>query len=273
VDPRPVEDGDHAVVSLESLAGLQGAPIQQDELMLHIGDPDTLEDFTRNLRGMLPGEQKEFEVAYPEDYGQLRLAGKTIRFRTRLKGIRRKELPEINDEFARDLGDYQDLTELREAVRRTLFLEKQFAAQQQAKDALIAQLIELHDFPVPEAFVERQIELQVERSLHELAAQGLDPRSVKLDWEHIRRSQHDKAVRDVKASILINRVADAESILATTEEVDREVQRIAKQEREPVAAVRLRLEKEDGLWRIASRIRTEKTLNFLFEHARKTAQT
>jgi trigger factor len=272
VDPRPVEDGDHAVLSLESLAGVEGPPIQQDELMLHIGDPDTLEGFNRNLRGMIPGEQKEFEVTYPEDYGQVRLAGKTVRFRARLKGIRRKELPEINDEFARDLGDYQNLEELREAVRKTLFLEKQFAAQQLAKDALIGKLIELHDFPVPEAFVERQIELQVERRLQSLAAQGVDPRSLKLDWEQIRRSQRDKAVRDVKASILVNRVADAESIMATTEEVDREVLRIAKQERELVAAVRSRLEKEDGLWRIASRIRTDKTLNFLFEHARKTAE-
>jgi trigger factor len=272
VDPRPVEDGDHAVLGLESLAGVEGPAIQQDELMLHIGDPDTLEDFSRNLRSMLPGEQKEFEVSYPEDFGQARLAGRTVRFRARLKGIRRKELPEINDEFARDLGDYQNLGELREAVRNTLFLEKQFAAQQRAKDALIGRLIELHDFPVPEAFVERQIEQQVERYLHSLAEEGVDPRSVKLDWQQVRRSQRDKAIRDVKASILINRVADAESIMATTEEVDREVQRIARHDREPVAAVRLRLEKEDGLWRIASRIRTEKTLNFLFEHARKTAE-
>jgi len=271
-DPRPVEDGDYAVLSLKSLAGVAGPPIDQDELMLHIGDPETLEGFSENLRGMVPGEEKEFELSYPEDYGQARLAGKTIRFRAGLKGIRRKELPELNDEFARDLGDYDSLDQVREAVRKSLFLERQYVAQRKAKEALVDRLVELHEFPVPEAFIERQIELQVERHLRDLAAEGVDPRSLKIDWEKVRESQRGRAIHDVKASLLVDRIATAESILATMEEVDREVQRIAKQEREPVAATRQRLEKEDGLRRIASQIRTEKILNFLFEHARKTAQ-
>lgn len=272
VDPRPVEDGDHAVLSLKSLAGVAGPPIDQDELMLHIGDPETLEAFSENLRGMVPGEEKEFELRYPEDYGQARLAGKTIRFHAGLKGIRRKELPELNDEFARDLGDYDSLDEVREAVRKSLFLERQYVAQRKAKEALVDRLVELHEFPVPEAFIERQIELQVERHLRDLAAEGVDPRSLKIDWEKVRESRRGRAIHEVKASLLVDRIATAESILATMEEVDREVQRIAKQEREPVAATRQRLEKEDGLRRIASQIRTEKTLSFLFEHARKTAE-
>lgn len=272
VDPRPVQDGDHAVLSLKSRAGVTGPPIDQDELMLHIGGPETLEAFSENLRGMVPGEEQEFELTYPEDYGQARLAGKTVRFRALLKGIRRKELPELNDEFARDLGDYDSLDQVREALRRSLFLERQYVAQHKAKQALVDRLVELHEFPVPEAFIERQIELQVERQLRELASEGVDPRSLKIDWEKVRASQRARAIHEVKASLLVDRIATAENILATIEEVDREVQRLAKQQREPVAATRQRLEKEDGLRRIASQIRTEKTLNFLFEHARKTAQ-
>jgi len=271
VDPRPVEKGDYAVVSLESLAGVEGQPIRQDEVVLEAGGQDTLADFSANLLRMTPGEEKEFDVRYPEDYGQPKLAGKTVRFRAGLKVIRRKELPEINDEFARDLGDYQNLDELKEAVRRALFVERQFMAEQEAKNRIIESLVEQHEFPVPEAFIDRQIENQVERQLTALAAEGVDPRSIKLDWEKVKATQRDKAVREVKASLLVNKVADAENIWPTQEEVDREVQRIARQEREPVAATRKRLEKEDGLRRIASRIRTDKTLSFLFEHARKTS--
>jgi trigger factor len=271
VDPRAVESGDYAVLSLESVAGVTGAPIKQDELTLHVGGEDTLSDFSDNLLGMLPGDEKEFDVRYPEDYGQAKLAGKTLRFHATLKGIRRKELPELNDEFARDLGDFQNLEELRETVRKSLFTERQFLAQQEAKGKIVDVLVERHEFPVPEAFIERQIESEVEHRLQMLAAEGVDPRSVKLDWEKLKESHRDRAIHDVKASLLVNRIADTEQIYATQDEVDHEVQRIARQDREPAAAVRKRLEQEDGLRRIANRIRTEKTLNFLFEHARKEA--
>lgn len=271
VDPRPLADGDYAVLALESLAGVT-PPVQQDEVSLHVGGEDTLPGFSDNLRGMSPGEEKEFDVTYPEDFGQPKLAGKTIRFRARVKGVRRKELPEVNDEFAQDLGDFVNVEELREAVRKSLFLERQFIAQQEAQNKLVEKLVDLHDFPVPDAFVDRQIELQVERHLQGLAAEGVDPRTVRIDWDRIRPSQRDRAVREVKASLLLNKIAEREGIYATNEEVDREVQRIAKQAREPVAATRMRLQKEDGLRRIASRIRTDKTLNFLFEHATKVAE-
>jgi len=272
VDPRPIAAGDHAVVALESVSGITGPPIKQDELTLHIGGEDTLPGFSEALTGLSPGDEKEFDVTYPEDYAQPRLAGKTVRFRARVKGIRRKELPEVNDEFARDLGDYQNLDELREAVRKAIFAERQYVAQEEAKNKLVDALVDAHDFPVPEAYIERQIEAQVERRLQLLAAEGVDPRSVRLDWQKLKESQRDKAIREVKATLLLHKIADAEDIHATQDEVDREVQRIARQSREPVAAVRMRLEKEGALGRIAARIRTEKTLSFLFDHARKTAE-
>jgi trigger factor len=271
VDPRPVEDGDYAVVSLESLSGLSGEPIKQDEVMLHVGAEETVAAFTENLRGMTPGEEKEIDVAYAEDYAQERLAGKTVKFRAALKVIRRKELPELNDDFAKDLGDFQNLEELREAVRKNIFAEREYEAQRNAKDAIVDKLVDAHEFPVPEAYLDRQIEINVETYLRAAAAQGVDPRKMNLDWAKIKEAQKGKATRDVRASLILDKVADREAIMATNEDVDREVQRYARQEREPVAAVRMKLEKDGSLGRIASRIRTEKTLNFLFEHARKTA--
>ena len=272
VDPRPIAEGDYAVVALESVSGIAGPAVKQDELTLHIGGEETLPGFGENLTGMSPGEEKEFDVTYPEDYGQAKLAGKTVRFHALVKGIRRKELPEPNDDFARDLGDYQNMDEVREAIRKAIFAERQFFAQQEAKNKLVDALVDSHEFPVPEAYIERQIEMQVERQLQMLAAEGVDPRSIKLDWEKLKESQRDKAIREVKGSLLVHKVADAEDIHATQDEVDREVQRLARQSREPVAAVRMRLEKEGALGRIASRIRTDKTLGFLFDHARKTAE-
>jgi trigger factor len=269
VDPRPVADGDFAVVRLESIAGVEGKPIRQEEMMLHVGDPDTLADFTENLRGMQPGEEKEFDVTYPEDYGEERLAGRTVRFRVFLKAIRRKELPELNDEFARDLGDYQNLAELREAVRTWIRTERELVAQQKAKNELIDKLVDMHDFPVPEVFVERQMEANVEQRVRELVAHGVDPRNIKLDWDKVRAAQGERARRDVKASMILEKIADREAIETTMDELDREIQRIARQQREPVPAVRKRLEQEGQLRRIASRIRIEKTVNFLFEQARK----
>lgn len=271
VDPRPVEKGDYAVISLHSTAGVQ-PPMSQDELTVEVGGEDTLAGFTDGLLGMTPGEDKDVEVAYPEDYGNARLAGKTATFHIHLKAIRRKELPELDDEFARDVGDYQNLEELRQAVRNAIFAERQYVAQQEAKNKLVETLVDMHDFPVPEAYVERQIENLVERHLHSLAAEGVDPSKVKLDWAKIKASQRDRAIREVKASLLLQRISERENLYATEEEVDREVARIARQEREPVAATRIRLEKEQALGRIASRIRTEKTLSYLFEHARKVAQ-
>ena len=271
VDPRPIEKGDHAVVSLLSLSGVDGEPVKSDEMVLEIGGSDTFDAFTENLQGASPGDEKEFDVTYPEDYGSPRLAGKTIRFHAKVKGIRRKELPELDDAFAKDLGDYLNLDELRDAVRKALFAQREREAQAAAKNAIVDKLVASHEFAVPGVLVDRQIQNRVEQSVRALASEGVDPTKLNLDWEKIRESQREKAVHEVKASLILSRVASVESIGVTREEVDREVERIARQQREMVAAVQKRFEKDGTLNRIASHIQSEKTLNFLFEHARKTA--
>ena len=272
IDPRPLEDGDFAVLGLESLYGVEGEPIRQEEMVLEIGGSETVGDFSENLRGLSPGEEKEFTVTYPENHGAERLAGKTVTFHATVKGLRKKDLPELNDEFAQDLGDYRNVDELREAIRKSIFAQRQFEAQEEAKNKIVEKLVSQHDFPVTEVFVERQIRSRVEQSLRAMAEQGLDPRKLNLDWEKVNETQRDKAVHEVKASLLLGRIAEREAIGATRDEVDREVERQARQSREPVAAVRIRFEKDGTLGKIASHIQTEKTLNFLFEHALKTVE-
>ncbi len=270
MDPRPLADGDFAVVSLESIEGIEPA-LKQEELNIEVGGKDTLEGFTENLRGMEPEEEKVFEVTYPEEFGQANLAGKTIKFYCTVKGLRRKELPEVNDEFAQDLGDYRDLGEFREAIKKSIAQQRQNAGQQEAKNKLVDLLVDKHEFPVPEVFIERQINNRLEQMARSLVDQGIDVRSLKLDWEKLKEAQRDKAVREVKASLLLSKVSELENIHATNAEVDREVERLARQQRQPVVALRPKLEKDGTLNRIASHIQTEKTLSFLFDHAKKVA--
>jgi len=271
IDPRPLVDGDFAVLALESVGGVEGEPVKQEEMVLEIGGADTFEAFTENLRGLSPGDEKDFEVAYPGSYGSARLAGKTVKFHTTVKGIRRKNLPEVNDEFAQDVGDFRGVEELREAIRKAIFAERERQAQQAAKDQIVDKLVEMHDFPVPEAFVERQIKSRVEQRLRAMVSAGMDTRGLKLDWAKVQETERPEAIREVKASMLLSRISERESIHASREEVDREVERLARQSREPVAALHIKFEKDGTLGRIASHIQTENTLTFLFKYARKTA--
>ena len=268
-DPRPLADGDYAVISLESVAGAD-TPIKSDEVVVLIAGPETLAGFTENLRSSSPGDEKEFDVTYPDDYGQEKLSGKTITFQVVVKGLRRRELPEINDEFAQDLGDFRTMDELKDALKKSILAQRETEAQREAKDKLVDKLVDANEFPVPEKFVEKQIENRVEQRLRSLAQQGVDPRSFNLDWAKIKEAQRDAAVREVKASLILGKVAEKEAIGVTNDEVEREVQRIAQQNREPIAALRKKLAEDGTMDRIASHIQTEKTLNFLFENATKT---
>lgn len=269
-DPRALADGDYAVVSLESVSGTD-EKISQDEMMLKIGDENTMKEFSENLRGASPDEEREFDISYPEDYDRASLAGRTVRFKAKVKAVRRKELPELNDEFAKDLGDFQTLEEFKETVRKTIFREREYQAQEAAKHDIIDKLVDSHDFPIPEAYLDRQIEMNVENQFRQLAAQGMDPRQLNLDWAKLKESMAPRAQRDVKASLILDKVSERESIGATNEEVDAEVAKIARQQRENVPVVRAKLQKEGALGRIAGHIRTDKTLRFLFEQARKEA--
>lgn len=269
-EPRPLQDGDYAVISLESLSGAE-TPIKSDEVQVLIAGPETLEGFTENLRGTSPGDEKDFDVVYPEDYGQEKLSGRTIRFHVGVKGLRHKELPEANDDFAQDVGDFRTLDELKEALGKSILAQREAEAQRDAKDKLVDKLVDANDFPVPEKFVENQIKNRVEQRLHSLSQQGVDPRSFNLDWEKIKEAQRDAAIREVKASLILGKVAEREAIGVTNDEVDREVQRIAQQNREALVTVRKRLTEDGTMDRIASHIQTEKTLNFLFDKATKTA--
>ncbi len=270
IDPRPVEDGDVAVVSLESKSDVgTEEPIRQDEMNLEVGGEYTLPEFTENVRGMQVGETREFDVVYPEDYSGKNLAGRTVTFEVKLNGLRKRELPELNDEFAQDLGDYKGMDDLREAIRGSLLAQREFLARDQAKQAIVEKLGEMYTFPVPESFVEQQVQTQMRRLIRQLAEQGADMDNLGVDWKQIVAEQRAPAERAVRAGLVLDRIGDAESIQVSQREVDEEIARAAQRERVAVTAIRERLEKDGGLERVATQLRTEKTLNILFEKAVK----
>ena len=270
IDPRPAEQGDYVLINLKSIAGVE-KPVERDDLSLKIGDKDALPAFDENLTGMSPGETKEFTVVYPEDYAEKSLSGKTVTFEMTLTAVRKKELPELNDEFAKDLGDFQTLEELRNAVKGALLRERESAAKNSAKSLLIEQLVEAHEFPVPEVFIDRQLRDSLEQQLAAMVQRGLDPKELDFDWKAYREANKGQAVKDVKGSLLLEKIAEREAIETMRDEMDKEIQRIARGQRRPVAQVRMDLEKNNRLPAIAGQIRTEKVLNFLFDNARKEA--
>lgn len=271
IDPRPAVTGDVVVVSMRSVAGVDGEPVQNEDMQIELGNADTMPEFNEAFAGMSPDEEKEVTVKYPSEYGHAKLAGREVTFHCKVKGLRKKELPELNDEFAQDMGDFKTVLELTEEVRRQLLREREFALQQAGKNHLVDTLVNTHDFPVPEVWVDRQVRMLMESQIRELAGSGIDVKSLNIDWKSLGEHRRPQAVRDVRASLILGKIAEREALAPMQDEVDRELQRIARAMREPVAAVRMRAEKDGTLENIANRIVTDKVLNLLFEKSRKVA--
>jgi trigger factor len=215
------------------------------------------------------GEELSFEVAYAGDHRDPRLAGKSVSYHVKVLGIKQKHLPELTDDFARELGDFESLDAVRGHIREDLRNGKLQEAEQNARSQTRQQLVALHDFPVPESLVERQIERRLERLRRQLASQGVDPQSLALDWGKVRAAQREGAVEDVKSTFLLEKIAHREQLEPDESEVAREIARIASATRQDPEAVRSRLTSEGGLDRMKSRLRIDKALDFVFHQARK----
>jgi len=275
VEGRSAKDGDFLLIKLKGTPKGEnaGEPVEADNIMCHIGAEETLESFTENLRGTNPGDSREFESTYPADYPDPKLAGKTFDFKIDVQGIKEKKLPELNDEFAKEVaGEAAGVTtleEMRKKVRENLEAAKDEQQKSQARERILETLVKSHDFPVPEALVQHQMDVRLERTVRQLAAQGIDPRQVNVDWASMRARQHDRAVDDVKAELLIDRIASAEKIEVTEEEIDKEIAHLAEHHGgESAQALRARLTKQGALDNMKSQIRNNKTIDWLYSNAR-----
>jgi trigger factor len=246
----------------------EGKPVHMDEILVELGGKNTMPEFTANLRGASAGDERTFDVVYPQDFSDQRLAGKTFTYTLKVHAIKQKNLPELNDEFAKQLGEFANLAEVRQRVREGMEAERKHEAERQAKDKLVAELIRRNDFDVPEGLVDRQIDIRLERGLRALAAQGMKAEDIKkMDLNRLRAGQREQAVQEVKASLLLDKVAQEENIQVSDAEIDSEVEILAKQSKQTPETIRARLTRDGALDRIRNRIRNDKTLDFLYHQS------
>ncbi|MGA7751361.1 MAG: trigger factor [Candidatus Sulfotelmatobacter sp.] len=271
VEGRPLADGDFAQSSMDGRpkdTDDKTQPVHMDEVLIEIGGKNTVPEFTENLRGANAGDEKSFEVSYPEDSNDKRLAGKTFVYTVKIQAIKQKSLPELNDDFAKELGEFTSVDQVRKQIRDNMEAERKHTAEREAKDKLVAELVKRNDFEVPESLIDRQIDLRLERGLRALAAQGMKMEDMKkMDLPRLRAGQRDQAVQDVKSSLLLERIAELEKIDAGEDEVNHELEALAQQSKQTSEAVRARLTQDGGLDRIRNRIRSEKTLDFLYHQS------
>jgi len=275
VEGRTLVEGDFAQASMDGkpkdgkdVAEASANPVHMDDVLIEIGGKNTVPEFTQHLTGASAGEERTFDVSYPEDVSDKRLAGKTFVYTVKINGIKQKSLPELNDDFAKELGEFTSLDQVRKQIRENMEAEKKHNTEHAAKDKLVAELVKRNDFEVPESLIDRQIDLRLERGLRALAAQGMKMEDLKkMDLPRLRAGQREQAVNDVKSSLLLERIADLEKIQVSDEEVNREVEALAKQSKQTSEAVHARLTQDGGLDRIRMRIRSEKTLDFLYHQS------
>src|SRR6202790_1438556 len=275
VEGRTLAEGDFAQASMDGkpkdgkdVAEAKANPVHMDDVLIEIGGKNTVAEFSQNLTGASAGEERVFDVSYPEDISDKRLAGKTFVYTVKVNGIKQKTMPELNDDFAKELGEFTSLEQVRKQIRENMEAEKRHTVEHEAKDKLVPELVKRNDFEVPESLVDRQIDLRLERGLRALAAQGMKMEDLKkMDLPRLRAGQRDQAVQDVKSSLLLERVAELEKIEAGEDELNHEIEALAKQSKQTPEAIRARLTQDGGLERIRNRIRSEKTLDFLYHQS------
>ena len=267
-EDRPLKDGDWAEISYtgEIEGETAATPLTGENALVEIGGKETVAAFSDALRGSKPGQELKAEVVYPADYSEGRLAGKTVAYDVQVKAIKKRILPELNDDFAKELGSYESYADLEARVRERLAGRKRRSVENETKDRLFAALNERFQFPVPESLVQEQIDTRLERGLRALASQGMSTDQMrKLDFERLRAAQRDSAVAETKTSILLGKIAYAEKVTVTDEEVDRELQLVSYQSREPLETLKARLTQDGGLVRIREQLLKEKTATLLYD--------
>ncbi len=241
-------------------------PIKGEDALVEIGGKQTVDAFTTALRGAKPGQELKAEIVYPADYNEPKLAGKTVAYELEVKAIKKRIMPELNDELAKELGGFETYAELETRIREQMANRKRRSVEGETKDRLFAALSERFTFPIPESLVQEQIDTRLERGLRALAAQGMGPEQMrKLDFNRLRAAQRDGALAEVKASLLLDRIANEENIVVSDEELDSELQLAAMQSREPLDTLKVRLTQDGGMARIREQLRREKTASALYE--------
>jgi trigger factor len=265
-DPRPTQKGDFVLLDLVWQPKDGGKGGRDENALIEIGNTGNHPGMNAGLEGLSLGETKEIEVEWGQEAAPA-IAGKTVRYTVTLKGIKKKVVPERDDEFAKDLGEFGNLAELEERIRKQLTAAEERRSDRDVKTALVDALVAKAGFEVPEALVERHMSARTESLARGLAYQGIDPRKVGVDWKQYRESTREESVKAARADILLDEIARREGVSVLDSEVDAEVSRIADRSGRSREQVRAQMTKEGDIGALAARIREEKTLDLLKSNA------
>jgi len=266
IEARPVERGDTVVVDLVREAGAETPDTHQD-VTIEIGAAANPPGFDDEVLGTSVGETKRFEVRYPDDYEMKELAGTAVNYTVTIKGLKRRVVPELDDEFARDLGEFDTLAALRARVEQDLTREAEQKAERDARGDLLKQLAGWVTFTVPESLIERELDRRIEDFARRLMEQGVDPRKADIDWAAFRQAQQEPARDAVASALVLDEVAQREGLTVSESEIEAELSRFGERTGRTTAAVRAQLEKDGGISRLATGLRREKAVDFLRSRA------
>lgn len=275
VEDRGAESGDTVTVNVQGkfVDEPEAEDIKADDIEVVLGGEGVQQEFTDNLLGTKADDTKSFEVAYPEDFTSKGLAGKKVQYEAQVTAVRRKELPEVDDEWAKSLGnEFDSLETLRTRIREDLQARSTSESENRLRSELMKKLLEAHKFEVPQTLVEQQASHRLESVVREMIGRGIDPRDREVNWDGAREELKVQAEEDVRASMLLEQIAEEEKIEVSNEEIEAEIEAIAAASRQPKEQVRAALTKDGGERSIAHRLRNRKALDLLIANASVTEE-
>jgi len=265
VEGRDVaQAGDFATVDYEAtVEGTDFPGSKADGVTVELAPGELVESNVAALEGSKVGDVKELDYAFPADYRVEQVKGKTARFKFTVKGLKKKVVPELNDDFAKETNEAQSLGELRTKIRTDLEQGKRTKAQNDERAAILTALIERNAFDVPKSMVERTIDNMLEGQLRNMARMGMDPRRLNLDFARLREDMRERATQEVKGALLIEAIAQKENIQASDADVDKKLEELAAEAKQPIDVVRKYFKGPEERQGLSLRLREEKTIEFL----------
>jgi len=269
VEGRPAEKGDSIIIDFEGFReGKSIAGAKASDHMLTLGSGNLIPGFEDQLVGVNKGEAKEISVSFPADYTNKDLAGKDAVFKVMVKEIKRAVMPEVNDDFAKDIGNHNTVEELRARVKEDMEARKRDELASSQREELLSKLVDAHTFDVPPGMVERELQAMMKQQAVRLARQGMDVKS--FDAEKYREERLPLAERRVKGLLILDAVADREKVTVIDEELSAELQVLSRKSGQPVETIKKYYEsQEGGMDNLRSSLIQEKTLTLLLSRAKK----
>lgn len=272
VDDRAIQSGDTAVIDFEGFVddkAFEGGTASDYSLV--IGSGHFIPGFEEQLIGAKTGDSVDVNVAFPEDYGNKELAGKPALFKVTVKEIKVKELPELDDEFAKDVSEFDTLEEYKADIKKKMLEKAEHEAKHQTEDSVVDKAVENATVDIPQVMIDKQIESSIRDFDYRLRYQGLDLQKymeiMGMDVNTFKGQFASKAEKDVKTQLVIEKISETEKITASDEELDEEIKKLAENYKQNPEDFKKHL-KEDDIEYIKNTIVVRKTVDLLVENAK-----